>query len=99
MDSSDQLVLMLVIILALGLAYVGVNFWSKRMAASKDSSGSAGTGVPAHLSHLEDETEAVESTSQTREKRTQKLDLTGARAEMAAKVLKRMLKDDGKGPR
>ena len=58
-----------------------------------------GPGVPGNLPHLLDETEHVETDSESREKRTQRLDLTGARAEMAAKVLKRMLKDDREGPR
>ena len=102
MDAGEQLMMMLMIILVLGLAYFGVSFWSKRMGASKDGSGAGGgtgAGAPGNLSHLLDEVEEVQSDSQTREKRTQRLDLTGARAEMAAKVLKRMLKEDQKGPR
>ncbi len=103
MDSGEQLVMMLMVILVLGLAYFGVTFWSTRRSASTDGPGAGGgpggSELPAHLSHLLDETEPVESASDARQKRTQRLDLTGARAEMAAKVLKRMLKDDRQGPR
>ncbi|MDP6779496.1 MAG: hypothetical protein QGI83_22265 [Candidatus Latescibacteria bacterium] len=42
MDAGEQLVMMLMVILALGLAYFGVTFWSKRMKSSQGGSDPGG---------------------------------------------------------
>ena len=101
MDFTEEVTMLVGLILVLGLAYMGVTFWSKRPvapgAAGGDGTaagGAAGKGQNAvadmALEELEEKQPPAHVDRQTDLK--ERFQLSGKDAEVAAKVLKRMLK-------
>lgn len=93
MEMSEQLTMLIVLILVLGLAYMGVNFWSKRNRAAGGGGPARQNTDPADLLLEEVGEERPRAKSRERDIQ-QRFQLQGRDAEMAAKVLKRMLKQD-----
>jgi hypothetical protein len=99
MNFTEELTMLVGLILVLGLAYMGVTFWSKRpvapgAAGGGGAGGADGTGSNAVADMALDELEENEPKRpvdrQTNLK--ERFKLSGKDAEVAAKVLKRMLK-------
>ena len=112
MNFADEATMLVGLILVLGLAYMGVTFWSKKSGSSSGGGGilgglsggadtSAGPGGPATnavadmaLDELKDKQPADQTVDRATELRN-RFKLEGKDAEVAAKVLKRMLNQDG----
>ena len=112
MNFADEATMLVGLILVLGLAYMGVTFWSKKSGSSSGGGGilgglsggadtSAGAGGPATnavadmaLDELKDKQPADQTVDRATELRN-RFKLEGKDAEVAAKVLKRMLNQDG----
>ena len=112
MNFADEATMLVGLILVLGLAYMGVTFWSKKSGSSSGGGGilgglsggadtSVGAGGPATnavadmaLDELEEKQPADKNVDRTTELR-KRFKLEGKDAEVAAKVLKRMLSQDG----
>ena len=112
MSFADEATMLVGLILVLGLAYMGVTFWSKKSGSSSGGGGilgglsggadtSAGAGGPATnavadmaLDELKDKQPADQTVDRATELRN-RFKLEGKDAEVAAKVLKRMLNQDG----
>ena len=102
MDAADELTMVVGMILVLGLAYMGVTFWSKK--AGTPSSGGPGGGQGGIGEKGSAQQEAIDKLllDEVQEKKSggvkrdgqlrERFQLQGKDAEMAAKVLKRMLK-------
>lgn len=100
MGFTDQLTQLIVVVVVLILAYFGVMMWTKRVGKEGGTGGGGlfGLGGGSHtapsaslgLNDHAAETEIPKSTDRTKGR----FNLTGRDAEVAAKVLKRMLKQD-----
>ena len=95
MDFGEQLTMLIVVIVLLGAAYFGVTTWSKR-SGSGQANASGARGVVDHdeFDAASDLRQAMESRDVVAKQREKRFQLTGKDAEVAAKVLKRMLKQD-----
>jgi hypothetical protein len=101
MDFADEATMLVGLILVLGLAYMGVTFWSKKSGAPKAGGGMGGGGEgnsagggPNAMPGM-DELDDNPANSRPVDKATalrERFKLQGRDAEVAAKVLKRMLK-------
>jgi hypothetical protein len=97
MDFGEQLTMLVVLIVLLGVAYFLVTTWSKR--AGSKAGDSAGTPVDLGLDDDKDDSaadlrQAMKDRDAVAKQREKRFQLTGKDAEVAAKVLKRMLKQD-----
>jgi len=96
---SDELTQMVLIVVVLIVAYAGLKAWTKRSGQGGDAGGAGSTGLGTQheqmLANLEAEIE-VERPKSRKERNEERFTLTGKDAEAAAKVLKRMLKQDQK---
>ena len=94
MSFADEATMLVGLILVLGLAYMGVTFWSKKSGSS--SAGGPATNAVADmaLDQLEDKQPANQTVDRATELRV-RFKLEGKDAEVAAKVLKRMLNQGG----
>ena len=98
MDFGEQLTMLIVMIVLLGAAYFGVTTWSKRAGDRQANSPAAGGGVDDdEFDVAGDLREALKDRDAVAKQREQRFKLTGKDAEVAAKVLKRMLKQDRDG--
>ncbi|MDA0746745.1 MAG: hypothetical protein O2954_09500 [bacterium] len=97
MEFGEQLTMLIVLIVVLGLAYMGVTFWSKKNKAAQIAGGAAspkdGSAGQKDFLLEEIEEERPKPKSQKGDLQ-QRFQLQGRDAEVAAKVLKRMLKKD-----
>lgn len=109
MDFSDELVMLILVILVLGLAYMGLSYWSNRAPTGGAGSG-GGTGVgkgagggfgamagSGFAGEGDDASAPLNDGMASRpdvgsRKNEKRFNLQGKDAELAAKVLKRMLK-------
>ena len=101
MDAGSQITMILVLIVVLGAAYFAITIYSKRAAAQQ---GEAGAGPGGALGEeIEENVETIELRAAIKDRdraaaqREKRFNLTGKDAEMAAKVLKRMLKQGREG--
>ena len=104
MNFGEQITQLLAIIVVLGMAYVGLTFWTKRqdeqLAAKPDGTadgvgGVGGVGGMDVSTEMGGGSDAVASTGGGGNKAVDRLQhLSGSDAEAAAKVLRRMLQDD-----
>ncbi len=97
MEAGDQLTVLGLLIVVLGVAYFGLTAWTKRSgkAAAKEAAGPpGGPGVADDVDMAADLRDAVDSRDQAAKQREKRFNLTGKDAETAAKVLKRMLRQD-----
>ena len=98
MDFGEQLTMLIVLIVSLGAAYFGVTTWSKRAASRQANSPVVGGGVgDDEFDAAGDLREAMKDRDAVAKQREKRFQLTGKDAEVAAKVLKRMLKEDRDG--
>ena len=101
MDAGEQITLILVLIVVLGAAYFAITIYSKR-AATQQGEGSAGPGGVLG-EDIEEDAGTIELRSAIKDRdhaaaqREKRFNLQGKDAEMAAKVLKRMLKHGREG--
>ena len=112
MTFAEELVQLLLIIGALLLALAGINFWTKKggsitlpsMGGKSANSANPADGMPAGMGADTDEsmTDLVSPKSKSSsgnsaaDRHGDRFNLTGKDAEAAARVLKRMLKQDSK---
>jgi hypothetical protein len=98
MGFGEQLTMLIVLIVVLGVAYFAITTWSKRAEAKQASAPKAGTGLgDDEFDAAGDLREALKDRDAVAKRREQRFQLTGKDAEVAAKVLKRMLRQDRDG--
>ena len=110
MGFEEQLTTLLILILVLGLAYAGVNYWSRKGAdlkggllgklvggggAASSDELAPGAGLDGDMGD-EGPRPSMSATGERVRQLNKRYELSGKDAEMAAKVLKRMLKQDEK---
>ena len=109
MDYTAEVTQLLVIVIVLGAAYIGVQVWTRsqknrdgggggilgRFGGGGDSAGAAGGGAPLG-GRLDDEESDLGGVGGGKgsDRNKGRFQLQGRDAEVAAKVLKRMLKQD-----
>ena len=105
MDFGEQITQLLLVILALLVAFFGVTFWTKRKSgqlggepssaeAPPVPGGAGGTAGVEALGALDEATESKGGGGSGSEAAKRFQNLTGKDAEAAARILKRMLKQD-----
>lgn len=88
---------LMVIIVVLAVIYGGVMFWTKRPGQDKKAQpGMGNLGGSLGVTGFDDDATASPGGSRAK-KNSERFKLTGRDAEVAAKVLKRMLKQDREG--
>ena len=100
MGFGEQLTYLLVLIVVLGAAYFLVTMWSKKSAGAANPAGPGSAGGAGDVDEFDvaaDLREAVDARDDVAKQREQRFNLTGRDAEVAAKVLKRMLKQGREG--
>lgn len=97
MAFGEQLTMLLVLIVLLGTAYFAVTTWSKRNRKQGSEGGRAALdagGGEDEVDSASDLRRAMKDRDALARQREKRFQLTGKDAEVAAKVLKRMLKQD-----
>ena len=98
MSFMDQLTQLIVVVVMLVVAYFGVMVWTRR--ANKEGGGGGlfgmggGAGAESGGAHDLDDVSAGPDIPKSADRNKGRFNLTGRDAEVAAKVLKRMLKQD-----
>ena len=100
MGFGEQLTMLIVLIVLLGVAYFMITTWSKRsqITAERESARRAqASDEGEEFDKAGDLREALRDRDVVAKQRERRFQLTGKDAEVAAKVLKRMLKQDRDG--